>query len=220
MSAPTSSRTTSPKRRRRSSYSTARSRSSASSDTVKSASRLTRNIECETTSMPGNSLSRLRAITDSREMNVSLPIGTKRGSTSFGTFTRAKVSWPDAGSRTHTARLSERFEMYGKGRPGPTASGVSAGKIWSWKALSAARSSSLLHSSHVTIRMPSSSRAGRSTSSHWRVWRLPCSVTSSAMRSIASIGLSPSGPRESMRASTWSCSPATRTMKNSSRFVL
>ena len=68
--------------------------------------------------MPGNSLSRLRAITDSSGMNVSLPIGTNRGSTSFGTFTRANVSWPEAGSRTHTARLSDRFEMYGNGRPG------------------------------------------------------------------------------------------------------
>ena len=43
--------------------------------------------------------------------NTLRPIGTKRGSTSFGTFTRANVSWPEDGSRTQTARLSDRFEM-------------------------------------------------------------------------------------------------------------
>ena len=42
---------------------------------------------------------------------VFSPISTKRGSTSFGTFTRAKLSRPDSGSRSETARLSERFEM-------------------------------------------------------------------------------------------------------------
>ena len=39
------------------------------------------------------------------------PIGTKRGSISFGTFTRANVSWPVCGSRTSTASESERLEM-------------------------------------------------------------------------------------------------------------
>ena len=43
--------------------------------------------------------------------NTSSPIGTKRGSTSFGTFTRANVSVPDTGSRSHTASDSDRFEM-------------------------------------------------------------------------------------------------------------
>ena len=35
----------------------------------------------------------------------------KRGSPSFGTFTRAKRVWSVAGSRTITPRLSDRFEM-------------------------------------------------------------------------------------------------------------
>ena len=39
------------------------------------------------------------------------PTGTKRGSISFGTFTRANVSCPVCGSRTSTASDSERFEM-------------------------------------------------------------------------------------------------------------
>ena len=39
------------------------------------------------------------------------------------------------------------------------------------------------------------------------------------MPSSVSAGDRPSGPRASTRASTWSCTPATRTMKNSSRLV-
>ncbi len=56
--------------------------------------------------------------------------GTKRGS-SGGTFTRANRSSPLDGSRTTTARFSDRFEMYGNGCAGSTASGVSTGKIGS-----------------------------------------------------------------------------------------
>ena len=52
----------------------------------------------------------------------------KRGRISVGTFTRANTVWSVTGSRTSTARLSERLEMYGKGRPGATARGVSAGR--------------------------------------------------------------------------------------------
>ena len=36
---------------------------------------------------------------------------TKRGKISVGTFTRANTVSPPAGSRTSTARLSDRFEM-------------------------------------------------------------------------------------------------------------
>ena len=39
------------------------------------------------------------------------PTGTNRGSISLGTLTRAKVSWPDTGSRTSTASDSDRLEM-------------------------------------------------------------------------------------------------------------
>ena len=132
MPAAISSRTASPKRRRRSSASTACSRSSASSETSKSASRVTRNIEWSMISMPGNSVSRFAAMTSSSAMNVcgSPSSATKRGSISVGTFTRAKARWSVTGSRTSTASDSDRLEMYGNGRPGPTASGVSAGKIW------------------------------------------------------------------------------------------
>ena len=53
--------------------------------------------------------------------------------------------------------------MYGKGRPGPTASGVRTGKICSrkWRAMTLAGAPD---SSQVVMRMPSSTRAGRITS--------------------------------------------------------
>ena len=44
--------------------------------------------------MPGKSWPRCRAMTVSSGTSTSSPIGRKRGSTSLGTFTRAKVSWP------------------------------------------------------------------------------------------------------------------------------
>ncbi len=44
-------------------------------------------------------------------MNVFFSISTNRGSTSFGTFTRANTSWSRSGSRSRTIRLSDRFEM-------------------------------------------------------------------------------------------------------------
>ena len=110
--APTSTRTTSPKRRRRSSSSTARTRSSASSETVKSASRVTRKTAWSTISIPGKSVVRFLAIRSSSGTNVRpSPTGTKRGSISLGTFTRAKASTPPTGSRTTTPSDSERLEM-------------------------------------------------------------------------------------------------------------
>ena len=169
-------------------------------------------------SIPGNSASRWRAITSSSGMNVSLAISTNRGSTSLGTFTRANASWSSSGSCSRTIRLSDRFEMYGNGRPGPTASGVSTGKICSrkWRSITFAGAPD---SSQVTIRIPCSASAGRTTSVNWRAWRRSSSRTVSAIRSSTSVGDRPSGPRASIRASTWSCTPATRTMKNSSRLV-
>ena len=127
MPAPTSTRTTSPKRRRRSSSSTACSRSSASSETVKSASRVTRKTPWSTISMPGNSASRLRGdhVLERHERSCPSPTGTKRGSISFGTFTRANVVTCVCGSRTSTAERQREVgdvgERAARGRP-PAAS--------------------------------------------------------------------------------------------------
>ena len=112
-------------------------------------------------SMPGNSASRLAAITSSSGTNVVLAtISTKRGSTSLGTFTRANASCVELGSRSRTTRLSDRFEMYGNGRPGPTASGVSTGKISSRKQRSIVPARGSVSSSQPRMRMPCSASAG------------------------------------------------------------
>ena len=55
---------------------------------------------------------------------------------------------------------SERFEMYGNGRPGPTASGVSTGKICSSNIRSISASSSASRSSRSITRIPCSASAG------------------------------------------------------------
>ena len=54
--------------------------------------------------------------------------GTKRGSISLGTLMRANVRVSVTGSRRRIASESDRLEMYGKGRPRPTASGVEHGE--------------------------------------------------------------------------------------------
>ena len=133
-------------------------------------------------------------------MNVSFSISTKRGSTSFGTFTRAYTSAPLNGSRRCTQRLSDRFEMYGNGRPGPIARGVSAGKMCSPKWL-AIRFGEAPDSSIETIRMPSSASAGLTTSLNCRDWRTSSSTTRRRIPARTSVGDSPSAPRASIRAS-------------------
>ena len=168
--------------------------------------------------MPGNSASRLRAMATSCGTKAPSPRSTNRGSTSRGTFTRANSRVSFTGSRTHTPRLSDRFEMYGNGRPGPTASGVSTGKICSVKIRSSASVSASDRSSPSTIRMP------------WLGQRGPYVLGPLARVAVAQlapargdpldrlrVGDRPSALRTSMPASTWSCSPATRTISNSSR---
>ena len=61
--------------------------------------------------MPGNSTPKLRAMALSSGTSRRSPMAMKRGSASLGTFTRAKTSSPDSGSRITTAWLSDRFEM-------------------------------------------------------------------------------------------------------------
>ena len=56
---------------------------------------------------------------------------------------------PTPGRAARHAIDSDRFEMYGKGRPGPTASGVSTGKICSANSRSIASSSSASSTRHV-----------------------------------------------------------------------
>ena len=116
--------------RSRSSDSRVTRRSSASStSTSTSASRVTRNACCSTIFMPGNSRSRCAAITCSIGTNLRPPESLRKRGRSGGTFTRAKRRTALLGSRTTTARFSERSLMYGNGCAGSTASGVRTGKI-------------------------------------------------------------------------------------------
>ena len=67
--------------------------------------------------------------------------------------------------------------------------------------------------------MPCSASAGRSSRSTQRVWRsLELDDALADARRAPAAGVRPSAPRSLRPASTWSCSPATRIMKNSSRF--
>ena len=132
--------------------------------------------------MPGNSASRCAAITcSSGTKRVRPGSATKRGS-SGGTLTRAKRCSPVAGSRTATARLSERFEMYGNGCAGSTASGVSTGKMRASNSrVSSARSSSS-SSSQSANSTPASSSAGATSFVNTRAWRATSSSTRIADR--------------------------------------
>ena len=190
----TSRRTTRPNLlRRRRTDSIASRRSSASSSSSKSASRVTRNGWCASTSIPGNSAPSLAAMTCSSSTKRS-PSGsaTKRGS-SGGTFTRAKRSSPLDGSRTVTARFSDRFEMYGKGCAGSTARGVSTGKISSRKSASRWARSSSDSSSQSAKRIPVSSSAGVTSLANTAAERATSCSTRSRMARSWSTRSRPSG---------------------------
>ena len=182
----TSSRTAAPNFVRcRSTNSIAASRSSASSVSSKSASRVTRNGYCSSTSMPGNSASRCAAITCSSGTKRELPgTATNRGS-SGGTFTRAKRSSPVLASRTTTARLSDRFEMYGNGCAGSTASGVSTGKIRSSNSRVSCVRAASSRSPQSQNSTPASCSAGATSLVNTAAWR----VTSSSTRARIALQL-------------------------------
>ena len=69
-------------------------------------------------SIPGKSASSFAAMTCSRGTKRSPSGSTMKRGSSGGTFTRAKRSSPVTPSRTVTARLSDRLEMYGNGCAG------------------------------------------------------------------------------------------------------
>ena len=70
-----------------------------------------------------------------------------------------------------------------------------------------------------TMLMPFSASAGRMSSSSTRAMRSMCSATRPRIAMSVSLGVRPSCSGVAMPASTWSCRPATRTMKNSSRLL-
>ena len=104
------------------------------------------------------------------------PTATKRARPS-GTFTRAERSSPLSESRTRTARLCESPEMYGNGCPGPTASGVSTGKMVRRTAPRDRPAPAACSSATEETTMPSSASAGTSTSLQSAAWRSVRSMT-------------------------------------------
>ena len=66
--------------------------------------------------------------------------------------------------------------------------------------------------------MPSSARAGRISSTSTRCRRVAWASTTVRISASWARGLSPSGGALVTPPATWSFKPATRTMKNSSRF--
>ncbi len=228
MSSTTSRRTGGPKRRRSSSFSRACSRFSASSSsTSRSSLRVTRKKWCSTISMPANRCSRCWAITSSSVTKRAtrpavLPARgpsteISRGMVS-GTFRRAKSSLPLTGLRTTTARFSESPEMYGKGWAGSTASGVRIGKTWSMNQRCSSCCARVSSSSQVVSRICSSSRAGRTCSAKTFAWRSCSACASLRIISSWSIGLMPAAEGTARPVAMRRLRPATRTMKNSSRF--
>ena len=135
-------------------------------------------------------------------------------------MTRAKRSSPLARSRTTTAKLSERFEMYGNGCAGSTASGVSTGKMRSSKMRVSCARASASSSSHAVNATPASWSAGEIS----LVNAVACRVTSSSTRERIARSCStwsrPSGDADRTPTATCSFSPATRTWKNSSTLPL
>ena len=128
----TSSRTTSPKRLRRSSSSTAWSRSSASSDTVKSASRVTRKKSWRRISIPGKSSSSWRAITRlQRHERAVADRHEARQHLLRHLHARERLDARTPGRARRRRSTATGSRCTGTAVPGPTASGVSTGKICS-----------------------------------------------------------------------------------------
>ena len=109
--------------------------------------------------------------------------------------------------------------MYGKGSPGPTASGMSTGATSRSKRRSRSARSSAGRSSRLVTTMPSRTSWGRTESRQQAAWRWMSSSTRWRMRAITSSRGSWSGVLDGRPASMASSTLATRTMKNSSRLL-
>ena len=140
-----------------------------------------------------------------------------RGSTS-GTLTRANRSSPPSGLRTSTPRLSDSPEMYGNGWPGPTPSGVRTGNTSRSNVADSSDSSSSSSSATGTMQTSAASSALRRSTIQICDWRSDSSITRSRMSDSTTCDVRPSAERTPMPAAACRSRPATRTMKNSSRF--
>ena len=135
-------------------------------------------------------------------------------------MTRAKRRTPLSGSRTTTARLSERSEMYGNGCAGSTASGVRTGNTRSSNTSWSSSRCAFFSSSQSVIRIRSACSCGCTSFSKTCTWRATSSCARARIASSCSRGLIPSGDVPRTPAASCSRRPDTRIWKNSSRFRL
>ena len=168
--------------------------------------------------MPGNSWSRCAAMTSSSGTNRCASTGTNLGRI-CGTFTLAKCSVPVRGLRTITARLRERPEMYGNGCAGSTASGVRTGNTREPNRSCIRPCASASRSDQRRISICSLASSGLIWSWKQSAWRTISSRVRAQIASSTSRGSSPDAARTATPAAILRLSPATRTMKNSSRLL-
>ena len=167
--------------------------------------------------MPGNSRFMWSEMTSSSGTNRWSPTGTNREKIG-GTFTRAKCSLLVFGLRTSTARLSESPEMYGNGCAGSTASGVSTGNTRFLNSRLHCFCSSGVRSFHRSSSMSSLASAGTISSRNSLACRAISADVVDQICSSTSRGSSPEAAGTATPAAMRRLRPATRTMKNSSRF--
>ena len=218
--APTSTRTTSPKRRRRSSSSTACSRSSASSRDREVG--VAGDAEVVVVGDLHPREERVEVVRRSRPRaarSVSPPpSATKRGRTSVGTFTRAKVVWPLSGSRDHHAEAEREVRDVGEGLARADRERRQHREDVAAEVARRAPRARLAEVAHALDDDPVLGERRQQRLGDAACSRAPCSSTRSWIASSVCDGVRPSTLGRSTPASIWSCRPATRTMKNSSRF--
>ena len=137
-----------------------------------------------------------------------------------GTLTRANRRIWVEGSRTTTARFSDRSEMYGNGWAGSTDSGVRIGNTRFSNVCRRCTRSSPRRSSQSTTLIPAASNRGRTLFAQIWFWRFMSRRTRRLIASSCSRAVIPSGDVEARPTDTCSLSPATRIWKNSSRLML
>ena len=135
---------------------------------------------------------------------------------------RAKRTVPESGSRASTATLNERFETYGKGCAGSTASGVSTGKMRASNSRAERRAIARVEArSSATMRMPGLGERGRELLREdvlRRRARARARARGSRGAAARACGRRARSPGRGASRCAWR--PATRTWKNSSRLRL
>ena len=211
------------KRRRRSSISSASRRSSASSSSiVRSALRVTRNVATSSTTMPGNSVGRWAMMSSSAGMKRDSSTSNRRGKT-VGTLTRAKRRSSMLGIGVGDHRGDAEREL---GDVRERVAGVDGERRQHREDALLVDLGHPLAVDGVEVvpaddgdarRRRARAPARRGTPASWRA---TSSWACSPIAASCWLAVRPSAVGSSTPAATWSFSAATRTWKNSSRFVV